>query len=77
MVELGGFVEEAGHGSHSTDNLTNSHITELGVSMLFLEEVEYLLLLLNGVFNLLLEGSREVSLTVLYINELLSISASQ
>lgn len=66
VVELGGLIEEAGHASHSTDDLAHGDIAKLSVTVLLLEVVEHLLLLVNGVFNLLLEGSGEISLAGLY-----------
>jgi hypothetical protein len=56
MVELGGLVEEAWHASHTTYDLTDSNLTEAGVTMLFLEGTEDLLLLVDDVFHLLLES---------------------
>jgi hypothetical protein len=68
VVELGGLVEEAGHASHTADNLADCHLTELGVAVLLLEVVENLLLLVDGVLNLLFKGCREISLSVLNDN---------
>jgi hypothetical protein len=66
-MELGCLIEEAWHASHSTDDLTDSDFTELGVSVLFLESIEDLLLLVNDMFHLLLESDGELSLRNLYI----------
>ena len=66
VVKLGGLIEEAWHASHATDYLADCDLTELGVTVLLLEVVEHLLLLMDGVFHLLLKGSREVSLSVLF-----------
>lgn len=63
VVELRGFVEEAGHASHATDDLTDGHFTELGVTVLLLEVAENLLLVVDGVLNLLLESGGEKSLS--------------
>lgn len=55
VVELGGLVEEAGHASHTANDLADGNVTELGVTVLLLENVELLLLLLDAVLDLLLE----------------------
>jgi len=57
VVELGGLIEEAGHASHAADDLADSDFAELSVTVLLFEVVEDLLLLVDGVLNLLLEGS--------------------
>lgn len=62
VVKLGGFIEEAGHASHATNDLADSDIAELGVTVLLLEVVENLLLLVYRVLELLLERGGEVSL---------------
>jgi hypothetical protein len=57
VVKLGSLIEETRHASHTTDNLADSNIAELGVTVLLLEVVKNLLFLVDGVLNLLLEGS--------------------
>lgn len=39
VMELGSLVKKAGHASHTTDDLRDSNIAELGVAMLLLELV--------------------------------------
>lgn len=56
VVELGGLIEEAGHASHAADDLADSDFAELSVTVLLLESIENLLLLGDGVFDLLLES---------------------
>jgi hypothetical protein len=65
MVKLGGLVKEAGHASHTTDHLAHSDFSELGITVLLLEHIESLLLLVDGVLDLLLKGGREESLVSL------------
>ena len=64
-MKLGSFVEEAGHASHSTDDLADVDLTKDVTTVLFLELAENLLFLLNNVFHLLLESDRELSLSSL------------
>ena len=66
VMKLGCFIEETGHASHSSNDLTDGHISELGVTVFLLEQVENLLFLVNGMFHLLLKCDREVSLVALY-----------
>jgi hypothetical protein len=47
VVELGGLIEEAGHASHTADDLADSDIAKLSVTMLLLELVENLLLFVD------------------------------
>jgi hypothetical protein len=66
VMKLRGFIEEAGHASHSTNDLTDVYLTKDMVSVLLLELIENLLLFVNYVFHLLLESDRELSLGSLY-----------